>query len=310
VTGPKRLLSPAEEMTELAARSVRGLLALLDELIHARVTRSGSAWHEAMQRAAAYFSRLTESANVTGRRRMELLAQRAAGDVAAEVRELETSEVVAALPRPPVAAVPYVEFREAVRDVIERTPEVAPGWEATAEVYTRHGFACARSTDVAVTERVREVIERTVRDGSVVNPRKVIAELGDWKRSYADTVYETNVRTAYTAGMFSRMADPAVARVLLGMRFVSAQLVTSRPNHVAAHGLTAPTDSHLWETFSPPMGYRCQCAIREISIFEAKRAGLIDEAGRLKTVLPPNFAAAHPDPGFGRGRPDRVVALG
>jgi hypothetical protein len=51
--------------------------------------------------------------------------------------------------------------------------------------------------------------------------------------------------------------------------------------------------------------------LREISISEARRENLIGSDGKLMTMLPPGFGVtARPDPGFGRGRPDRRVASG
>ena len=55
----------------------------------------------------------------------------------------------------------------------------------------------------------------------------------------------------------------------------------------------------------------CKCSLREVSIFEARREGLLDEHGHMRTMLPPGFGInARPDHGFGRGRPDRLVATG
>ncbi len=303
-----KLLAPDDEIADLAAKSATAFVEAANDLIRARVLQDGAAYRRAIESAAALFGRVLAMGDLLGRRRMQLLAERAEAHV--KVRAALVAEVLAQL-RADTPIVERVEFKEATQDVLSRHPELAPGWKAVADVYAeRHGFACARAMDVAVTERVRDVIADTVAGRGPPNPRKVIQELGDWTAAYADTVYETNIRTAYTAGMWSRMEDAAVARVLPGARFVSAQLPTSRPNHVAAHGLTAPTNSLLWEHFSPPLGYRCQCALREVSIFEARREGLLDAQGHLRTIYPSNFANAHPDPGFGRTRPDRAAAAG
>lgn len=289
-------------MKRLAARTAGWLRQVIARVIGAKVSRDQVASEEALKDAAEGIADVSRAADGAGRRRMSMLAERAADKVPVEERHADVAEELASIygewpARPPASdqssvslptpdrpeptahrvqvvhelpdeadvmrmlrrqpqQLPRVEFDQAIRDVQARGAEVAPGWQATADVYTRHGFACAKSMDLAVTKRVQEVIAQTVRGGGPVNPRKVIAGLGDWTQAYADTVYETNVLTAYTAGMWSRLEDEDVARVLLGARFVSALLVTSRPTHVAAHGLVAPTSSTLWNVFSPPMGYR------------------------------------------------------
>lgn len=310
------ILSPDDEVGDLAAKSSAAIVDAANALIRARVTADGTAYRQAMDEAASVLAEVLMLADLMGRRRMLLLAEQAEG-IAKDSRP-ETARL-AALADGPVGRMvewargilPTVKFREAVHDVLDRHPELAIGWEKVAAVYReRHGFACAKAMDVRVTERVQEVIAQTVENGGVVNPRKVIRELGDWSQSYADTVYETNVRTAYTAGQFAQMERPAVARVLLGFRFVSALLATTRPNHKDCHGLTAPTNSGLWDRYSPPLGFRCQCALREISIFEAQDKRLLDASGNLITVLPPQFSKAGPDPGFSGMRPDRALASG
>lgn len=299
-----KLVAPDDEIRAIAAASAAEFIDAANLLIRARVLMDGPAYQQAMATVAALFGRVLAMGDLLGRRRLQLLADRAEADAAR--RAALVAQLRAASP-----ILEAVEFKEATQDVLSRHPELAQGWKGVADVYAeRHGFACAKAMDVAVTKRVQEVIADVVAGKGVVEPRRVIRELGDWTAAYADTVYETNIRSAYTAGMWSRMEDPAVARVLPGARFVSARLPTSRANHVAAHGLTAPTSSLLWDTFSPPLGYRCHCALREISIFEARREGLLDAQGNLRTVYPPNFVAAWPDPGFGRTRPDRAAASG
>jgi uncharacterized protein with gpF-like domain len=139
------------------------------------------------------------------------------------------------------------------------------------------------------------------------SPREAVKELSDWTTAQAELVYANNVKTAYAAGAWTRISHPDVARVLPGMKFVSACLATTRPNHRAAHGLVAPTDSPLWDTFGGLLGHGCRCSRREVSYSEAKRNGWLDENGKLMTIKPPGFEKAGPDPGFGVIRPDKSL---
>lgn len=303
-------VSPADEIRSLAARSTSRLVEVIDALVAARVHRDVSAYTEALADAAGIFGSMLPLADLLGRRRMQLLADHAARQ--APERAALVAAAVAQLSGAPSPLLPVVEAREAILDILRRQSELAPGFEAVQDAYAeRHAFACARALDVAVTQRIQNVIAATVAGAGPANPRQVIAEIGGWSQAYADTVYVTNVATAYSAGMWARLVDPDVARVLPGAKFVSAKLSTSRPNHVACHGLIAPTDSPIWNAYSPPLGYGCVCGLREVSIFEARREGLLDEHGHMRTMLPPGFGInARPDHGFGRGRPDRLVATG
>lgn len=292
--------SAADEIRTIAARSTERLRDVIAALVEARARRDADAYTDALAAARELFATLLQLADLSGRVRMTLLARHA--EAAAQER--------AQLAGVTTPLLPAVEARDVILDTLRRYAEIAPGFRAVQDLYAeRHAFACARSLDVSVTERIQNVIAATVAGSGPPNPRKVIAELGDWSRAYAGTVYSTAVATAYSAGMWARLAEPDVARVLPGARFVSALLPTTRRNHAACHGLTAATTSPIWDGYSPPLGYGCLCALREVSVFEARREGLIDSDGTFLTLLPPGFGInAKPDPGFGRGRPDRIVA--
>lgn len=293
----KRLMTAEDEVERVAQSSADELRVLADRLVRAKATGNGPLYERTMADVAELYGDLLAWSDLLGRRRMFMLAERA--EVAAETRAALCAMEAAQL-WSLKGLLPRVEFKEAVASILNRFPAIAAGWRAVAELYReRRGFAAARSMDVAVTKRVQEEIARGVRDGSPTEAKRVIEAVSGWSKSYVDTVYDTNVRTAYTSGMREAMKSEGVSRVLLGFQFHSAHLVTSRPWHEAADGLIAPTDASVWRMFSPPLGYNCKCALREISIFEARSRNLLDANGQLLTVTPPNFGQAHPDEGFG-----------
>jgi hypothetical protein len=305
----RHLVTPQDEMDRVAARSTQRIVQLIRRVARARVLGDAEQYRDAMEDAAATFGDVLALCDLLGRRRIQLLYERA--EEPEDRRASMASFEVARLSEDLTPLLPKIESDSVIADILLRMPELAVGFKAVQEVYrNRHGFACARAMDVAVTERVQAVVSEALRTGDRAGAKKVLMEIEDWSGAYADTVYETNVRTAYTAGMFARMEDPAVARVLPGVRFVSALMITSRPNHTAAHGLMAPSTHPIWSTFSPPLGYRCKCALREVSVIEAKSKGLLDANGMMRVIYPSTFSQAYPDPGFGRGRPSVRASSG
>lgn len=302
-------VTAADEVAAIAGKNAPRLVDIVNRLAVARARQDGPGYVVAMADAVNLFGPMLATADLMGRRRMQLLADHA--ESPAPERAALAAHAVAQLGGLSPTLAP-VEARSAILDVLRRDVEYARGFEAVQALYEdRHAFACARSLDVAITERVRNVIASSVAGTGPVDPKAVIAEIGGWTRAYAETVYSTSVATAYSAGMWARLADPDVAQVLPGAKFVSALLSTSRPNHTACHGMIAPSTSSIWEVYSPPLGYACRCGLREISISEARRENLIGSDGKLMTMLPPGFGVtARPDPGFGRGRPDRRIASG
>lgn len=209
--------------------------------------------------------------------------------------------------------IPEVPFREAVADIVKREPRLAETAEQVAEVYQRgHGFAAAHSSSLTVTRKVQRVVAAMSQGGTIPQAKKVIAEIADWTRAYAETVYRTNLNTAYTAGRFEQMKDPAVARVMGAFKLTSirdADVRRGRPedhgeNHLASDGLIAAPDDPVWEFARPPHGYNCRCAIRPVSRYELERLKLSDENGKVEAFHPRGmswfFANFKPHPLFAK----------
>lgn len=207
---------------------------------------------------------------------------------------------------------PRVTFAEALKDLVGREPRLAPNAELVAELYsTRHAFALARSSELQITERVQKALADLVEQGVTQKKAEaVLQEIGPWTRAYADTVYRTNLNTAYTAGRFQQAADPDVAAVMPAFERFSVRDSNARPNHRAAHGLIAATTDPIWDTAATPSGYGCRCNMRLVSRFELRRRGLLTDAGVVVPFLPPTFGGYHPDKNFEMGRPDRRMYLG
>ena len=213
-------------------------------------------------------------------------------------------------------AVPRVPFREAVEDLVSRWPALVdlespvPRWEQIAELYKeRHAFSLARATDLILTERIQGILRRGITEAQPVETTTSLIEaLSGFARSYVDTVYRTNLNTAYTAGRLKQTEDPAVSRVIGAFELVDQGDADVRPNHHAASGLIASHFDPIWDTFAPPLGYNCRCSLRLVDRFELERRGLIGPGGQVQRYTPDGFGGAYPDPGFGqRRRPDRQI---
>lgn len=63
-----------------------------------------------------------------------------------------------------------------------------------------------------------------------------------------------------------------------------------RPSHLAMDGVIRPINDPIWNTWSPPCGFRCRCSLRQISAKAAQRRGGVTQS------IP---AEAMPDDGWG-----------
>ncbi len=228
-----------------------------------------------------------------------------------------------------------IKFKSAIADLVNRTPELAvpivrpfapeggarleKRWEAVARMYRESPevFAIAKSAEITLTKRVALTIKRALEGklpditadklGGVASLEQAIRDTGDFTRAYAETVYRTNLTNAYSAGRFQQLKSPAIRRATPALEFMAIPDRDVRrgrsedrgENHLAANGLIAPPEHHVWDSFRPPLGYQCRCTVRAVTRGELLRAGLLNDAtGEVTPLFPPGFDSAAPHPEF------------
>lgn len=202
---------------------------------------------------------------------------------------------------------PGLTFDEAVEDLLKREPRLAESAAEVAELYSWSGvFALAKSASINLTRRVQQALGELLSQGKAAEStreelqRMAAEEAHDWTVSYASTIYRTNVAHAYNMGRMKQAQDPDVADVIPALEYVSMEDERTRPNHWAAHGLVAGVNDTIWTRMRPPQGYQCRCVLRQVSIMELERRGLIRD-GQVVRFIPDGFSKAGPDEGFKPG---------
>jgi hypothetical protein len=87
-------------------------------------------------------------------------------------------------------------------------------------------------------------------------------------------IFNTNMRTAYAAGRYEQMTDPAVLADRPFWKYISGEHFGSadpRPEHKAWDGVTLPWNDAWWQTHEPPNGWGCKCEIISLTANEAKK---------------------------------------
>lgn len=250
-------------------------------------------------------------ADLLGRRRLLLETDALAAHVPETLREQQVFERMGITP-----LVPDVPFREAIEDILRREPRLASSAEEVARIYTQeHAFALAKTAKIAVVRKVQQILGRATQVGlTLASVEAIVQKAGPFSRAYAETVYRTNVSSAYAAGRMQQARDPEIQEVASAFEYsgpLDSDTRQGRPqdggeNHAAAIGLVAAFNDPVWEYASPPSGYNCRHALRIVSKFELKRRGLL-KGGRVVRFEPSGFGAFAPHPNFATGRPDRAI---
>lgn len=281
------MLTAIDELETFLDRRATVFVQAMNRLVFTVLKLGTGTHHRAVQDLAETIQRTLILADLHGRKR--LLMEAHFVDKNAKFDSSDTSPIV-----------PRVPFEEAVDDLLAREPKLAESAVQVSNMYSREKvFSMAYATDKKVLARVQEYIGKTMAEGRTkVPPDEVIAEIGNWTRAYADTVYRTNVSTAYNAGRFAQAKDPEVRKVIPAMRYMSLHDARTRPNHEAAHGLIASQDDAIWNSYHPPLGYNCRCAAVFVSKYELERRGLLKGDGSVIRFEPPGFYMAGADEGF------------
>jgi uncharacterized protein with gpF-like domain len=77
------------------------------------------------------------------------------------------------------------------------------------------------------------------------------------------TIYDTNMRQAYSAGQWQRIRR--TKRALPYLLYEVGPSVHHRPEHLAWNGTLLPVDDPWWDTHPTPGGWGCKCHKRQVS---------------------------------------------
>jgi SPP1 gp7 family putative phage head morphogenesis protein len=197
-----------------------------------------------------------------------------------------------------------VPFEEAERFFEGKLP-LAPGVaEKLQGIAKSRAFAVA---GIAKEEALRTVFEsmgRAIREGrTLADFRKDIGQViedrgwGDqpWR---VDTMFRTNVLTAYAAGQYGKIQE--AGDLFPYLQYDAVGDGATRPSHLAMDGKVYAAKDPIWETWFPPNGFNCRCTVRPLSEVEAEAMGVT--AGDAPPIGEPDAGFDH-NPGrafFGR----------
>ncbi|WP_375588102.1 phage minor head protein [Hoeflea alexandrii] len=129
------------------------------------------------------------------------------------------------------------------------------------------------------------------------------------------TIFETNLRTAYAAGRYAQMSAPDTLAAFPYWQYNHSGAVHPRVDHKAWDGLCLAADDPFWQTNYPPNGFRCGCFVTPVSRARSSSPGQIPDriSHRISISSEPTSRAASirrlptipARPGWSRPRLDR-----
>jgi SPP1 gp7 family putative phage head morphogenesis protein len=190
-------------------------------------------------------------------------------------------------------------YDEALAAFRRRSPVARDEWDEMEADERRRSFSVAGAAQADVVAEVWEAIDRAIRDGTDLEVFKAAAgaQLAEaWGGEDAprlETVFRTNVMTAYNDGRYAVFSAPAVKEARPYFRFDAILDDRTDDECEDLNGTVLPQDDPFWDRNTPPLHFNCRCLITGLSRDEAEDEG-IDEAPDIQ----------HADDGFG-ARPDQ-----
>lgn len=88
------------------------------------------------------------------------------------------------------------------------------------------------------------------------------------------TIFNTNIRTAHSAGRYAQMTSPAVLKARPYFKYIGGLSANPRPEHLEWNGTILPADDAWWASHFTPNGWGCKCQVTSLSRREMERDGL------------------------------------
>ena len=127
-----------------------------------------------------------------------------------------------------------------------------------------------------------------------------IFERRGWGRWRSETIFRTNIQTAYSVGRYREMTETARTRPY--WQYSAVNDSRTRPAHAALNGKIFPADHPFWDTWYPPNGFNCRCGVVSLSAGEVRRRGFT-----VETHDPTGELVEPPDPKTGGSLPARPL---
>ena len=188
------------------------------------------------------------------------------------------------------AEIPQIPFKEAAEFFKSRIPVTADEWDELEPKLRFRAFAVGKLNDCDAVNRVKGKLLSALEQGRSLE--ELWPELAEEGRGpfYWESVYRTNLQTAYNAGR--RMQIDRAKPDALELLVVEDERTTGICKPLS--GLGRPYDDPFWNDHWPPFHFNCRTTVRPIFKFMPEYKNMLREDVRAERTQ--RFT---PAPGFG-----------
>jgi SPP1 gp7 family putative phage head morphogenesis protein len=145
-------------------------------------------------------------------------------------------------------------------------------FEEAIDYFRARAFVISGVTKADLLQAVKAELTRHLAEGGTLAQFRDEIDTLFLRHGYAplqpyriETIFKTNLQSAYQAGRYRQLTEPAVMAALPFWRYVAVLDGSTRPEHAALHGKIFPAEHEFWKTWYPPNGFNCRCTVVAVS---------------------------------------------
>jgi SPP1 gp7 family putative phage head morphogenesis protein len=159
-------------------------------------------------------------------------------------------------------------FTEAVAYLRALAPTPRDVFDTMSEESRQLAFTVSRISKMTVLQEVLDSLREAAQSGKTLEEFVSELELTGLSPAHLETVYRTNLQSAFGRGNFEKLTDPTLGGAFWGWRYKTVGDDRVRDSHRVLDGLTFKTGAH--DEVYPPWDFNCRCAPEPITRREAR----------------------------------------
>lgn len=173
-------------------------------------------------------------------------------------------------------------FDESVQFLRSKTAITTKSWRDVWDAAHSKSFMVAGANTQAIVDDFKAEIAKALEKGKTLEEFRqgfdAIVKKHGWsyrgERGWRTrTIFETNLNTAYAAGRYAQMTEPATLEAFPFWQYNHSGAVHPRVQHKSWNGTVLAADDPFWKTAYPPNGFGCGCFVTPVSRPGLRRQG-------------------------------------
>lgn len=190
--------------------------------------------------------------------------------------------------------------------------QLSDDWQDVWQEAHTKAFTVAKVTRLDILQDIRTALQKSLDEGKTAKwfekeLTPVLQRKGWWGKKEAidpdtgeitieqlgspyrlQTIYQTNLQTAYMAGRYTEQVDNSDDRPY--WMYVCVDDGNTRPEHWLMHKKVYHYTDPIWDKWYPPNGWGCRCRVVALSADDVKRMGLtisssVGKAGTYQELI-------------------------